>query len=150
MKPNVTLIAVADGAQARFYLHDKVGEPVRPASIPAMGIENPPTHQQGTDRPGRVHNRVGEGRAAMENPADWHEQAERRFAGQVAQRIKETLERERDWRLVLVAAPETLGELRRQLNGALNGRIHGEVAKDFAKEPDKRLNQALADLLPVA
>ena len=150
MKPHVTLIAVADGGQARFYLHEKVGEPVRKAPFKAMGIENPPTHVQGTDRPGRVHNRVGEGRAAMENPADWHEQAERRFAGQVAERIKGIMAEEPDWRLVIVAAPETLGDLRRELGDSLDGRIRGEIPKDFAKEPDKRLNQALAELLPVA
>ncbi len=150
MKPNVTLIAVADGSQARFYLHEKVGEPLRRAPFEAMAIDNPPTHRQGSDRPGRVQNRVGPGRAAMENPVDWHQQAEDRFAGQVATRIKEILAAEPGWRLVIVAAPETLGVLRQELDGALQGRLHGEVPKDFAKEPDKRLNQALAELLPVA
>lgn len=150
MKPKITLVAVADGSEARFYLHERPGDAVRPAPFAKMAIENPPTHLQGTERPGRVHNRVGPGRAAMENPTDWHEQAEARFARDVAARVEEILGREPSWRLILVAAPETLGELRQALSGQTRQRVHGEVAKDFIKEPDKRLNAALEDLLPVA
>jgi len=150
MKPKITLIAVADGAQARFYLHERPGEPVRPAPYEAMGIVNPPTHEQGTDRPGRSFNSVGPGRAAMENPADWHQQAEQRFARDVAQRIEAILGEEPAWRLILVAAPETLGELRQALSSQVRQRVLGELPKDFAKVPDKRLNQALETLLPVA
>lgn len=149
MKPKITLIAVADGAQARFYLHDRPGEPIRAAAYPAMAIVNPPTHEQGTDKPGRAFNSVGSHRSAMENP-DWHQQAEDRFARDVAQRIDGILAEEPAWRLVLVAAPDTLGTLRQQLSPQARQRVHGELAKDFAKVADKRLNQALAELLPVA
>ncbi len=149
MKPKVTLIAVADGRQARFYLHDRPGKPIRAASYPAMAIENPPTREQGTDRPGRAFNFVGSARSAMEAP-DWHQQAEDRFAREVAERIEAILTTEPDWRLVLVAAPETLGTLRQSLSGQTRERIVGELPKDFAKTPEQRLNQALADVLPVA
>jgi len=149
MKPKITLIAVADGAQARFYLHDRPGEAIRPAPFEAMGIVNPPTREQGTDRPGRTFNSVGAKRSAMETP-DWHQQAEDRFAREVAGRIEGILGEEPAWRLVLVAAPETLGTVRQALSAQVRQRVLGEVAKDFAKVPDKRLNQALQDLLPVA
>jgi protein required for attachment to host cells len=148
MKPKTTLIAVADGSQARFYLHQRPGEAIRAAPFPAMAIENPKTSEQGTDKPGRTFNSVGPKRAAMEN-VDWHQQAEDRFARDVASRVEQILNREPGWRLVLVAAPETLGELRQALSPQIRQRLLGELAKDFAKEPDKRLNQALEDLLPV-
>ena len=148
MKPKVTLIAVADGSQARFYLHDRVGEPIRPAPYPAMGIENPPTHEQGTDRPGRTFNSVGGRRSAMET-SDWHQQAEDSFARAVADRIEGILADAPGWRLVLAAPPDTLGMLRQALSAKARQRLLGELAKDFAKAPDKRLNQALQDLLPV-
>jgi protein required for attachment to host cells len=149
MKPKVTLIAVADGSQARFYLHERPGEAIRLAPFPAMAIVNPRTHEQGTDRPGRTFNSMGARRSAMENPADWHQQAEDRFARDVAQRIDEIMRGEPGWRLVLVAAPETLGELRQALAPQTRQRVLGELAKDFAKTPEKRLNQALEELLPV-
>jgi protein required for attachment to host cells len=149
MRPKITLIAVADGTQARFYLHERPGEALKAAPYPAMGIENPKTSEQGTDRPGRSFNRVGPGRAAMENPADWHQQAEDRFARDVAERIEGILGEEPAWRLILVAAPETLGELRQALSPQTRQRVLGELAKDFANEPEKRLNQALEELLPV-
>jgi protein required for attachment to host cells len=41
--------------------------------------ENPPTREQGTDRPGRVHVRIGPTRSAVED-TDWHRLAEERFA----------------------------------------------------------------------
>jgi protein required for attachment to host cells len=149
MKPKTTLIAVADGSQARFYLHDRPGDAIRPSPFSAMAIENPKTSEQGTDRPGRTFSSVGPGRSAMEPPADWHQQAEDRFARAVAQRIDEIMQGEPGWRLVLVAAPETLGELRQALAPQTRQRVLGELAKDFAKTPDKRLNQALEELLPV-
>ena len=149
MKPKVTLIAVADGSQARFYLHDRPGEAIRPAPYPAMAIANPRTHEQGTDKPGRAFSSVGSARSAMENPVDWHQQAEDRFARGVAERIEGILAKKPGWRLVLVAPPDTLGTLRQSLSHARE-RIIGEVPKDFAKAPDKRLNQALESLLPVA
>lgn len=149
MKPKVTLIAVADGSQARFYLHDRVGEPIRKAPYATMTLENPPTRAQGTDKPGRAFNSVGAARSAMEAP-DWHQQAEDRFARDVAVQIEEILAGEPAWRLVLVAAPETLGTLRRALSPQAQQRVLGELAKDFAKVPDQRLNQALEGILPVA
>ena len=42
--------------------------------------DNPPTREQGTDRPGRSSASVGVARSAMEE-TDWHDIAEERFAG---------------------------------------------------------------------
>src|ERR1700756_2957161 len=55
---------------------------------------NPPTHEQGTDEPGRAFSSVGNIRSAVEN-ADWHMLEEHRFATFIAERInKAAMERQ--------------------------------------------------------
>ena len=48
--------------------------------------ENPPTHEQGSDRPGRSHASVGSARSAV-GQTDWHDQAEHDFLTALARRL---------------------------------------------------------------
>lgn len=149
MKRKATLVAVVDGAHARFLLHEGPGRPLTAAPLPEMRQEVPASHELGSDRPGRSHDRFGPGRHAMEPTSDPHEEQERRFAREVAERINGALEQD-TWRLVLVAAPRALGTLRPLLSDEARGRLLGELAKDLTKSSDQAVNDALADLLPVA
>ena len=50
--------------------------------------DNPPTHAQGSERPGRAHQSVGAGRSAV-GQTDWHDQAEQHFLKALAARLLE-------------------------------------------------------------
>jgi protein required for attachment to host cells len=46
--------------------------------------ENPPTHEQGTDEPGRGFARANTSRRSAMEPTDWHKIEEHRFAQRVS------------------------------------------------------------------
>jgi hypothetical protein len=65
--------------------------------------DNPPTREQGTDKPGRAFASVGARRSAMEE-ADIHEIEEQRFAKSLAAKL-EVLVREKNILALVIAAP---------------------------------------------
>ncbi|BAU92391.1 host attachment protein [Methylorubrum populi] len=99
---------------------------------------NPPTREQGTDRPPRVQQ--GERRSAIAQ-TDWHEIAEHRFAEEVAA----TLDRIADAipALIVVAPPRTLAALRHALSDRLKRVVIAEIDKDLTKLPIEEIGQRL-------
>src|SRR5271165_2739103 len=102
--------------------------------------ENPPTHEQGTDRPGRAFQsaatstRSGATRSAVET-TDWHKIEEHRFVKRVSDAL-ERLVRERDApALVIVAPPKALADLRNALHPDVKARVVAELNKDLTKHP---------------
>jgi protein required for attachment to host cells len=132
------LVFVGDGRKALFLRNE--GD----AKFPNLKTEqvfvdhNPPTHDQGTDKPGRVFAGTGAGnvgrRSAVE-PTDWHEIEEHRFVHKVAEAL-EKLVRERSTKaLIVVAPPRVLAELRHAFHADVKSRIIAELDKDLTKQP---------------
>jgi protein required for attachment to host cells len=131
--PNETLILVADGEKALF-LRNK-GDAAYPNLI-VEGKElheNPPTGEQGTDRPGRTMDDAGH-RAAMEE-TDWHRLEKGKFAADLATMLFHKAEKNAFDRLIVAAPPQILGELRKHLHKTVVERIIGDVAKDLTRLP---------------
>jgi protein required for attachment to host cells len=94
------------------------------------------THDQGSDKPGRLFAGANarDRRGAIE-ATDWHELEEQRFARMVAEAF-EKLVRERKVKAVVIAAPpRTLAELRQAFHPDVKARIMAEVDKDLTKHP---------------
>ncbi len=123
MKPVKTWILIADGARARILLNEGPGKGLKPALDHEFATVHAPTRELGSDRPGRVHDRFGPGRHAMEPPADWHEYEKQTFAAEIARLLEEEAQKGSFDRLVVVAPPKTLGELRRTLGRAARDRL---------------------------
>ncbi len=101
---------------------------------------NPPTREQGTDRPPRV--RQGEHRSAIEQ-TDWHTIAEERFADEVAaalDRIADAIPA-----LIVVAPPRTLASLRQALSERLKRVVIAEIDKDLTKLSIEEIGRRLTD-----
>ncbi len=90
---------------------------------------NPPTHEQGTDRPGRLVTPTAH-RSAMEN-ADWHKFEKNQAAKSLAKNLNNLEDGGEQRDIVLVADPSTLGNLRPELSDAITSRIVCEIAKDL-------------------
>ena len=133
MKPVKTWIVVADGAKARFLLNQGPGKGLQPALERASDAARMPTRGQGSDRPGRVHDRSGPGRHAMAPRADWQRFEKDRFAKEMAGILDEAARKRAFDRLVLVAPPKTLGVLRSAMNKTTAGLVSGEVSKDLTQ-----------------
>ena len=84
--PHNSLILVGDGQKALF-LRNK-GTPLRVDLVVERILEqdNPPTREQGTDRPGRATSSLGVARSAMAE-VDWHHLAKERFVDEIAEAL---------------------------------------------------------------
>jgi protein required for attachment to host cells len=109
--------------------------------------DHEPTHELVSDREGRSHSSVGPGRSAIEAQSDPHRELKRKFAHQLAEELAQGLQRKAYDRLIVVAAPSTLGDLRTALAPAVRAKVTGEVAKDLTKTPDAEVAGHLKDVL---
>lgn len=125
------VVLVADARKALFLVN--AGDEVHPHLRTDRVMEappNPPSHEQGTQRPGRTHRRAADNphRSAMEE-TDWHRQAEAAFAVEVAAALGGAAP------LVVVAAPQFLAELRKQMPRPARDVLVAEIASDLTKMP---------------
>jgi protein required for attachment to host cells len=100
------------------------------------------THDQGTDRPGKVHASTGTARSAIEQ-TDWHEESERAFLKTLAARLNTAVTTGETTALTLVAPPRALGMIRADYSPALRRALHGEVDKDLVKMPVYEIEKQL-------
>lgn len=131
----VTWIVVADGERARFLMRKgRVGE-LASTVLPEMEHDNPATHEQGVERPGRTHESAGGGqtglRHSMEPRVDWHKFEKVKFAREVAQILDRAAAAHSFDKLMLIAPPETLGNLRAALGDTATRAVSEEIAKDL-------------------
>jgi protein required for attachment to host cells len=130
-----TWVLVGDGRRALMLRN--AGTPQQP-SLEVIDVlrddANPPTHEQGADRPGRAIQSVI-GRRSAVGQTDWHEVAEEKFAATVAARLNSAAQHNKFERIVLVAPPQTLAALRKQLDPHASRRVIAEVDKDLTKHP---------------
>jgi protein required for attachment to host cells len=139
-------IVLADGRKA--LIAQNVGTPLEPKLAVRNVLEaepNPATHEQGTDRPGRSYDSSGSRRASF-SQTDWHEQAEQEFAKRVAGELENLSRTNALERLVVVAAPRSLAQLRSSLSPALKDRTIGEIDKDLTNHPVAEVEKILAAL----
>lgn len=104
-------------------------------------IENPPTHEQGVERPGRL-NDAGIGRSAVAQ-TDWHALEKERFAKDIADRLRHWALDGRFRSLVIVADPQTLGAIRPQLHVTVRNRVVGEINKDLTPLPIDEIEKVI-------
>lgn len=129
MIPHGADILVCDGSRA-LVLHN-AGTPQALDIKLRLTLDappNPPTHEQGTDRPPRV--RSGDRQSAIDQ-TDWHDWAERRFAEAVVGALERL---GAPGALVVVAPPRMPSNLRRILPESLRRAVMAEIDKDLTKD----------------
>jgi protein required for attachment to host cells len=136
-------VVVCDGAKALIL--ENAGDAKFPnlKTIEVFEQKDLPTHEQGTDVPGRAFNSVGNLRSAV-GQTDWHDQAERAFLLQLAQRLDAAVTAGKPKSLIIVAPPRALGMLRPAYSQALKGAVRAELDKDFVKMPVHEIEKRLS------
>jgi protein required for attachment to host cells len=127
---NGAWVVVGDGQKALFLINE--GDEVYP-NLRRLSVEmhkDPPTHEQGSDAPGRAYSSVGRGRSAVEE-TDWHEVEKERFAASIAGHINKAAQLAAFKQLVIVAPPKILGDLRREFSKETETKILAEIPKDL-------------------
>lgn len=149
MKPKTTWILIADGARARIVVNEGPGKGVRQVEGADFRTDHPPSGEMTTDRPGRSFDSAGSGRHAMEPPSDPHRTAKQDFVTRLAGYLDDQLSEAKFARLIVVAPPQTLGDLRGALSRQVHSLISAELAKDLTHIPTKDLPVHLEEVLAV-
>lgn len=135
-------IVVCDGRKA--IVLENVGD----ADYPDLRVretevhEAPATAALGTDSPGRVHQRFGESRSAVEQ-TDWHDREEEAFLKALAGRLDRAVAAGEATAVAIVAPPRALGMIRKDYSHALRAAIVAEVDKDLTGVPADELEERL-------
>ena len=127
-------VVVCDGKKALIL--ENVGDDKFPnlQTREVFVQDNPPTHEQGSDAPGRSFQSVGSMRSAMDQ-TDWHRKAEEDFLHDLAGRLDAAIGAGDMSCLVMVAPPRALGIIRAAYSSHVRGALRGEVDKDLVKLP---------------
>jgi protein required for attachment to host cells len=149
MKSERTWVVIADGAHARVLQFTP--EKPRLEAVPDVSftIDLPATHDLVSDRQGRVFESHGHANHAAAARTDPHRELKRGLAHKLADTLQTSLNDQRYDKLVLVAPPVTLGDLREALAKTVRARVTAELAHDFVKLPTSELQERLADVLPL-
>ena len=140
--PHNACVLVGDGEKALFLRNE--GDEVFPnlEVDRSLSHENPPTHVQGSDRPGRTAD-SGSGRRAAFEETDWHRQEKERFAKDIAERLYKRAHSGGFDHLIIVAPPKTLGDIRGELHAEVKSRVMAEIDKDLTHHPVDRIEAIL-------
>jgi protein required for attachment to host cells len=148
MKPIRTYILIADGARAHLLLSEGRGKPLFEVPGSEQRKEIKPDHEISAERPGRVHESASAERHAIERD-DLHRREKERFAQTLAADLDRRLANNEYDRLVIAAAPETLGVIRGSLSEKVRAVVLSELAKDLTKLPNPQVKVLLGDGLPI-
>ena len=131
--PHNALVLVADGTRALFLRNEGDALVANLKTELVLTDDNPPTHEQGTDRPGHSVKIPGTQRRSGMEPTDWHDIEEHRFARRVAAAAEKLVRTQHVKALLVAAPPRTLAELRRSFHDDVKQRIVAEFDKDLTR-----------------
>ncbi|RVV98770.1 host attachment protein [Mesobaculum littorinae] len=138
-----TYVLVADGEKALFLRNDGDAEDLHLVVASKKEQENPATHDQGTHKPGRMGD-TGVGQRSALADTDWHQLAKDRFADDLADLLYTRVHKGEIERLVIVAAPGVLGELRDKLHKEVEACVVSEVPKTLTNHPVDEIEKSVA------
>lgn len=139
MKAVRTWVLIADGGHAKVLQIDGSRRSLEPQADMDVSVELPPSRELVTDRAVRTYESKGHARHAKGDKVDPHRELKRAFAKSVGKALEAKLADGRFERLVVVAPPPALGDLREALPKKVRAAVVGEVAKDLVKTPKARL-----------
>jgi protein required for attachment to host cells len=137
------MIFVGDGQKALF-LRNKGDEKFPNLIAERVFIDdNPLTHEQGTDRPGRAFKRAATNQRSSVAATDWHEIGKHHFARRVAAAMEELVRANEVKTIIVVAPPRTLADLRQAFHADVSSKIVAEIGKDLTKHPTAYIEKHL-------
>lgn len=143
--PNNALVFVGDGRKALFLRNHGNAKFRNLRTEKVFEEENPSTHEQGSDRPGRLGEAALAGRRSAVEPTDWHDIEEHRFARKVAAAMEQVVRATKAKALIVVAPPKALAELRNAFAPDVKACIIAEINKDLTKHPLDEIDKHLAN-----
>src|ERR1700746_1159599 len=110
--PHDAIVFVGDGCKALFLRNEGDEKFPNLKTESVFEDDNPLTHEQGSERPGRLSKALDSGQRSAVEAVDWHHIEEHRFAKRVAAAMEQVVRARKVPALVVVAPPKTLADLR--------------------------------------
>lgn len=137
-----TFVVVADGQKMLLLRNEGDEEHPKLEVVRLRENDNPPTRDQGSDAPGRSFSSAGTARSSYQE-TDFHQMEEDRFAIETAELLNKQALANRFDKLIVVAPPRTLGELRKHYHKEVEARLVGEIDKDLTGHPVDRIEELI-------
>lgn len=148
MKPTITWIVVADHQCVKTFENNGPGRGLSPVGQMTFETRLEPSREINTDRPGRKPAQGGAVRS-MTPATDPHRAAGEAFVAQIAQSLTDAARENNFRRLILIAPPRALGELRKALPDTVRALVSAEIDEDLTKHSQADLTERLGDYLAV-
>ncbi|OAN75232.1 Host attachment protein [Sulfitobacter sp. EhC04] len=140
---NGTWVLIADGEKALFLINQTDGEDPFLEVFREEAQDNPPNREQAANRRGRFNDGPSVHRSAVQD-TDWHQLAKDRFAAELAEILYKKAHQGAFDRIVLVAPPHTLGELRQEIHKEVADKVVAEVPKTLTNHPIDQIETLVA------
>lgn len=141
MEPG-TMVLVADGRKALFFRNKGDAEYPNLEAELVEQKDNPSHLDQASDKAGQASSSGTASGTMGEN--DYHELEEQRFASEIADMLKRRALANDYEKLIVVAPPTALGEIRKHYHKEVKDRLVGEVAKDLTGHPVPEIEKIIA------
>jgi protein required for attachment to host cells len=142
--PHDAWVFVGDGQKALFLRNIGDERFLNLKTERVFAEDNPPSHEQGTDHPGRSFSSAGANRRSSVEMTDWHELEKHHFAQHAAAAMEKIVRARNVKALVIVAPPRTLSDLRHAFHPDVKIRILAEINKDLTKHTVAEIEKHLA------
>lgn len=140
--PNDAWVLVADGEKALFLRNITDAENPNLEVVRKEEQDNPKDIDQSANRPGRMPD-TGAGQRSALDDTDWHELAKERFADELADLLYKQAHKGKYDKIVLIAPPKTLGELRDKMHKEVADKVIGEIPKTLTNHPIDEIEDML-------
>lgn len=139
-------ILVCDGAKALLFYNQGDMEYPYFQAVWEKGQDNPASHEQGADRPGRRSDATHHKSSMSEK--DIHEEREAEFGRSLIDVLQNDIASGVISHLIVVAAPRMLGVLRGHYTASIEGHLRAEVDKDLVHQDSRSIENILKAYQP--
>ena len=129
--PKGAIVAVADGEKLNLFRNTADNGTLKLTALPPANID------------GDAKGSGGRHQSNSANPDD-SQIDEDGFAAGVAKHLNQMTKSGKVSKLVIIAAPRTLGELRKQYHKTLSAALAGEISKDLTGQSIGEIEKAIA------
>lgn len=137
-----TLVLVTDGRKLLFLRNQGDGEYMNLVVEKASERDDKPDRELSTDEPGSVFQSGSPGRSSYEE-TDFHQLEEDRWVHDAADKVNSRALKNDFDKLVIIAPPKALGELRKKLHKETEKRTILEIDKEMTNQPLKEIEELI-------
>ena len=146
MKKIRTCVVIADGARAKIFINDGPGMGLKAMENGEFEKTSEPSRELGNDRPGRTRDSQSGIRHAVEG-TDFHLNEKLHFIGELAKIINIKAANNEFERIILVAPPKILGDMKKKLDKHSTSIMKDSLAKDLTHFKIDELSKHLKEVM---